>query len=396
MSRAKRTITTGFLSAACILFTLGMLGRISFGREVINVYLYEPIWFVWIALCFFSTRHSKHLNPRVWYALIFFILSMGLSSLVHTLSYTFQQQLVATLYSVRLLAYLLGVCCAATASPSTTARRGLWFIILAAIVGSLVQFALLPDLRVLKSAGWDPHRFRMVGVFLDSAVSAAVYGLLFLTIVQTSLKGKWLLGAVLLGLFLLTYSRGAYVALFFSVLPIITTRKMAFYMGVALCAVFAFFFILPKPQGEGGKLLRTSTIASRLSDYEEGFLVWKKAPIVGIGYNHIRDVKSTGYTLRPEVSGVDHAGASFHSSFLIISATLGVIGLSTYIGFLWSLWQTQLAIRSHLVFVAVYSLFDNILLHPHILFLLSVILLASYTHAPTKLNKSSAQPPIVF
>lgn len=129
--------------------------------------------------------------------------------------------------------------------------------------------------------------------------------------------------------------------------------------------------LAPRPFGEGVNLLRTSTIESRLTDYDQGLKLWQKNPVFGVGYNRIRYLKPA---IGEELRGESHAGASFHSSYLIILVTAGVVGLGAFAYWLWTIAKISNFTIISAIFLGVYSLFDNILLHPFILFLWPVLI----------------------
>ncbi|MDO8497916.1 MAG: O-antigen ligase family protein, partial [bacterium] len=140
-------------------------------------------------------------------------------------------------------------------------------------------------------------------------------------------------------------------------------RYMVLAIIVGFCIVV--FTLLPKPYGESVNLGRLFSIQSRLSDYNEGIRIWKASPLIGIGYNRIRYVKEK----TPEAFEANHAGASFHSSFLIILVTGGVIGLVLFLGMLYKIWGIDEFTKVAVVFISIISLTDNVLLHPFILYM---------------------------
>lgn len=366
------------LTVAALALPFGVLARIVLYGGLINLYVFEVAWAAWVALSLRRALRSATVHTQLWYAALLLVLAVGISATFHATAYSLPSQLIATLYALRLILYVIGLACAASLSTyHTQAEKLIQYIIALLIFGCLIQFGALPDLAILKSAGWDPHRYRIVGSFLDSSVAAALLGIsLLYTACAKHMPHRRLIAASLLGLFLLTYARGAYIALFIASLWLLSSWKAlrALAAIAVLCAIV--LIAAPKPQGEAGKLLRTSTIESRMRDWREGYRIWHNHPILGIGYNHIRDYKSTGFLRRAQIDGYDHAGASFHNSFLMIAVTLGIVGLMVVLGMLGTLWQTAPYLRPYLAFISIYSLSDNILLLPPVLLMLSLILLA--------------------
>jgi O-antigen ligase len=146
-------------------------------------------------------------------------------------------------------------------------------------------------------------------------------------------------------------------------------------IGIAVLTILfaAVLLILPKPFGESVNLLRVFSIQSRIGNYAEGLQLWQKHPILGIGYNHIRYEKGVNSFLNNEDFETNHAGASLHSSFLIVLVTGGIIGL-----FLFIVCLIEVARISHFafistIFLSILSLTDNVFLHPFVLFLWLVL-----------------------
>ena len=180
----------------------------------------------------------------------------------------------------------------------------------------------------------------------------------------------------LIGLF--TYSRGFLISILAAVIGYSLVVKKNWLLLILVAEIVILFvavaptpFVYPsrlaeRSGGEGVNLLRTSTIQSRMVDYDQGLKLWQKNPVLGVGYNRIRYFKQD---LGEELRGASHAGASFHSSYLIILVTTGVIGLVAFVYWLWTTSKISNFALISAVFLGVYSLFDNILLHPFILFL---------------------------
>jgi len=185
---------------------------------------------------------------------------------------------------------------------------------------------------------------------------------------------------MLLGVF--TYSRGFLLSVLASALSYgIAVSKNTKAILATLAAVVVFAVLAPTPFGEGVNLLRTSTIESRIEDYDQGLKLWQKNPVLGVGYNRIRYFKPViGEELRdptsPRLRGASasHAGASFHSSYLVVLVTAGVVGFGAFSYWLWTIAKLSSFAMIAAIFLGVYSLVDNILLHPFILFLWPVLI----------------------
>jgi len=355
------------------LFLLGQIGRVSFNQQEINVYLYEIPYFLWIVLLMTTQRNDLKMTR----ALVLLLSALIITFLLGISRVTTYANVVSFMYLLRVSLYLFGFGLtidyfASRLISPIAVKMSLAF---AAITG-VVQYFLYTNLRNLQYLGWDPHQNRVFGLFLDTSVAGAVYGLILIFILFSKRLNPMLTKVifattfVLLGLF--TYSRGFIVSTFSSCLAYGMLIKKNFKVILAGTVVLAMFVTLaPKPFGEGVNLLRTSTIESRVEDYNRGLKIWQNNSIVGIGYNRIRYFKPNE---EQENRGKSHAGASFHSSYLIILVTTGALGFIAFAYWLFTVAKIgQFALISA-VFLGVYSLFDNIILHPFILFLWPVLI----------------------
>jgi hypothetical protein len=198
----------------------------------------------------------------------------------------------------------------------------LWGYIIMAILSGLVQYFYYPDLRNLFYDGWDPHYFRLFGTYFEPVIAAAVYGVILIfavTAKRLNLAVRVLVGVIMAGMLVATFSRAAWISLILTALIYAARTKVIKIVVGALVIAGLIFVLLPKPSGEGVNILRTSTIFSRLTDYQEGLVIWQNNLVFGIGYNHIPAVKITPQL---DSSVPNHAAGSLHSSFLIILASL--------------------------------------------------------------------------
>ncbi len=161
----------------------------------------------------------------------------------------------------------------------------------------------------------------------------------------------------------LSFSRSIYLGLSLTLIYLFIQQKQFKKIVLFLLFFVTLIFFLPKPSGEGVNLKRLYSIESRIEDYREGISLWKNKPGFGYGYNRIRYVKNNDSI---------HSGAAFSSSFLTILVSSGIIGLLSFIWVLWSLRRLNKIAPILLIFLSIISLFDNVLLHPFILFLLFI------------------------
>jgi len=364
------------------IFSLGQLGRISFWNQEINFYLYEPLLVVGLIYFFikFRTTPLKETFKKYKIVLIF-IASLFFSFLISFFGYTINQNLVSFLYLIRLLAYLLFFLYLwfflKKKKLSLVKETSLFLIITA--VTSFIQFFFYPDLQNLVYLGWDPHFHRMFGVFFDTSSAGAIYGLSFLFIVIKLMKDKKAKKAdiamclLFLSALILTFARSSYISLFIALFYYLSTKNTFRFAIFFAMVFFVLFIISPKQFGKGVGLTRTFSISSRISDYQQGIGIWLKHPLFGVGYNRIRYVKEKlNLIMQKEVPS--HAVASFSSSYLMVLISGGIVGFVLFIGSVLTIMRKNREIGLLVLFTAVLSFFDNIFLHPFIMFLLGSFL----------------------
>lgn len=345
------------------LFSLGQLGRISFFVQQINIYLYEIT--LTLSLFFLLFKYRFKMFEYSWkrfFPIFLFFLILFISLIVDWNKYSFYENFVGFLYLYRLHLYFLYFFYLHYHIKNNNnflivIKKGIFFIAITTIISSLIQYFLYPDLRNLLYQGWDPHLYRTFGVFFDTSISAAIFGIFFLTINQPIIKIFYLV------LVALSFSRSTYLGLSLTLIYLFVSQKQFKKIFLFLALFITLIFFIPKPSGEGVNLKRLYSINSRFEDYREGINLWKNKPFFGYGYNRIRFIKN---------SNSIHSGSSFSSSFLTILVSSGILGLLSFIWALWSLREINKISAVLLIFLSIISLFDNVLLHPFILFLLLI------------------------
>ncbi len=375
-----------FIILIFFLLSLGQLGRISFLGQQVNFYLYE----IAVVALVLTLLTAYRLQPIISFmkkypAMLFFFFLMLFSFLLRYTYYSFQENFIAFLYFLRFFTYVCLFIYLARywqdqKKSNTVVQSGILVLSSITIVFSLTQYFLYPDLRNLFYLGWDPHLYRTFGVFFDTSISAALYGILlfYFVIKREKLRLPSIIYDTFVGIFiilgLLTYSRGFYIAslLTFSYYYIRQKQYLGFFV------IFILFtgslFLLPKQFGEGVNLLRRFSVTSRLRDDQTAISIWQKNPLLGIGYNRIRYEKERLGVIDRTTEDITHAGASFHSSFLIVLVTTGILGLISFLFLLWQLAKISLFSTYLTLFLSLFSLWDNILLHPFILMLFFLLL----------------------
>ena len=374
------------------LLSLGQLTRISFFGQQINIYLYE-ILAIFILLNFLIKYGLGPLSEyfKKFKFVYFLFLYLPFSFLLLFGDFKALENFISLLYYLRLVLYFLYFFYLTyhlkkQLDFKNVLLRSLNIFIFLTIISSLAQYFWYPELRNLLYAGWDPHLYRLFGTFLDTSVAGAVYGIILLTLFLKGsefIKTKWLFIGLLVIYFLFTvftYSRSLFLTLFLLGLLYATSKKRLREFIIFAVIFLILLIVAPKPFGEGVNLMRTFSIESRLDDYKTAINIWQKRPFFGYGYNRIRYVKRQ-MNISDEVgSDITHSGASFHSSFLVILVSGGIIGLILFIGVLYQLYNLSEMSKYLLLFLGLLSLTDNIFLHPFILFLfLNSVTLAKLT-----------------
>lgn len=364
------------------------MGRISFLGQQINGYAYEVVMFFALIYLFIKYLFRPVIQSiKRLYIVYLFLLFIFLSFLFDLRLYSFQQNLISFLYQVRLWFYFIfsiylyyGL--KKKSSLKKTLNISFFIFIVLTVISSGIQYIFYPDLRNLIYSGWDPHLFRMFGVFFDTSVAGAIYGMifLFLFLKDDFIKNKYV-RFFLISLFFififLTYSRSLYLVFIITLaLVFLKARQYKQLIFLPLVVLIAIM-LLPKTFGEGVNLTRTFSIDTRLGDYQTAIKIWQKKPIIGYGYNRIRYIKE-GLNLLGSDYQETHAGASFHSSFLIILVTSGIVGLIIFIASIIQLSQISSMRYIFLLFLGLLSMADNIILQPMVLFLFLIFLLISH------------------
>ena len=370
-----------FTALTFITSAFGQLERLEFFKGAVNAYLFEvPLLFT-LALLVLKYKWAPFQTVKLQQfanstrSLVFVLGVILVGSLAF---FPMAANAVAGLYFARFISYIVFIIyivfhCSKQKELSRILSGSVLVYVGITILSAALQYCYYPDLRNLFYDGWDPHYYRLFGLFLEPVIAAAVYGVIcifFAFAQKIKLYIRVPIALVFFVMLIMTLSRAAWLALFITVL-IFGARnrflKLAL-VGVVVAAIV--FVIIPKPSGEGVNILRTSTILSRAVDYQEGILIWQRSPIVGIGYNHISAIKHTPQT---DITIPNHAAGSLHSSFLIILATGGVIGLLFFLNWLVEIGRISEFTKYAVIFLSVVSLFDNVLLHPFVLVLIAVL-----------------------
>jgi len=242
-------------------------------------------------------------------------------------------------------------------------KKFFYLIIFSNVIFGLIQYFFCPDFTSFKYLNWDPHLYRLVSTFFDPTFTALIY--LFLIIIVFLNKKFPFRKTILVISYLamaLTYSRSSYIS-FFIAFSFIAYKKKNFKIFIfSSILILSTIFLLPRFEGEGTKLERTSSISAKIENYQEGFNLFLKSPIIGHGYNNLLYIRQIN---NPN----SHANSGFEGSLMTIVTTCGIVGLILFVLGLKNIFiKSNLTTQTILISVLIHSVFANSLLYPWILF----------------------------
>ncbi len=296
-------------------------------------------------------------------------------------------------------------------------KKIFWITGVVVFLGFL-QFYLVPDISEWSTeGGWDPHTGRLLGTWMDPNFIAGFLGFMLPLIIasfyneSSKTKKFWLVILIVLGLgaLFLTFSRSGYLASSIGLLFFFGFRDPKIIL-IGIVAVAIGIASNERAQQRMGELSGTvsalvfrdsdeidPTASLRLQSLERSFELWKKYPLLGIGYNT--------YRYRAAEEGIvdeDYfSSGGSDSTHLTVLVTTGIIGFLAYLLFLGTLWlqpflrffrtknELFLGFASGLIALFVHALFVNSLFFP--LILLPVMAVSGVMELISK-DKSSLSP----
>lgn len=370
-------IDTLLLGGIFISLLAGQFARIELINSLVNVYVHEFLMVLYISYSLFSfgLRPIRVLVKSKGVIVLFIIVII--SYFVSFPEFTAMQNAVAALYFGRVVLYIVfGIYLFSYLRKGVKAKEFLYrciytFSILLLVV-TAVQYVFFPNFWGITQFGWDPHLYRASAIYLDIFIAAAIYGLLaffWYEKEQNILSGFFVLALAM------SLSRSAYIAFGISLIYLFITQRKWKELFISLLTFILLIVAMPKPFGEGGNLLRTASIEGRMQDFSRGISLFQKKPLLGFGYNRIRAAKELNGLI--DQDDKSHSLASFHSSFLIILVTTGIVGFFSSMYLLGTFFQKYSALRVYAIYLISMSLFDNVLLHA--LVILPFLFIAAYS-----------------
>jgi hypothetical protein len=327
--------------------------------QVIKVGIINPIDIV-VGIGAIYTLIKRYKKPAVFTYFQTFLIVAAFSWIVGALLFQKQEVFLGLMYLIRLAAYFYFFIFAYHFKDKKLLLNSLLAVSIISAVFGWVQYLFYPDLRFLYWLGWDDHLNRLVGTFLDPSFMGLILVLGLIIALQKKLKFVILF---LLTSIAFTYSRASFLA---AIVPLIYKKAWVF-----LAIFISLIVFLPRTEGEGVRLERTSSIFGRLNSYQESLEIFKKNPVFGVGFNNI--------CLAKDGNSSNHSCSGSESSLLLLLATTGVIGLISFshltLNLIKSLKGTVFFVAMVAVFV--HSLFSNSLFYPFIMGYLMLFLAAS-------------------
>lgn len=241
-------------------------------------------------------------------------------------------------------------------------KKFFYLAVFSNVIFGLVQYLFWPNFTYFSSLNWDPHLFRLVSTFFDPTFTALIY--LFL-IIAVFLQPKFPCRKTILIItyiaMALTYSRSTYISFFVAFVYIAYQKNSLRIFFISLILIISTIYFLPRFEGEGTKLERTSSIMAKVQNYQEAYQLFLRSPIIGHGYNNLPYLKINQ-------DSKSHANSAFDGSLMTIITTTGIFGLLLFIiGIFRVFINSHLITKTLIIAVLIHSLFANSLLYPWVL-----------------------------
>jgi O-antigen ligase len=212
----------------------------------------------------------------------------------------------------------------------------------------LIQLILYPDLEILSALGYDPHKNRVFSTFLDPNLLGAFLNFGLVVLVYKLLNKKFttakeflrenrldlLWTTTLSAAVLLTFSRSTYLMLVVSLLIILAVKSrklLAIFAGFVLVLYLVFPAFNARIQGA---INIDRSASERFSSWDKGLLIFQENPIIGVGFNNIRNYSQNLDLIKLFSPDGGNSGAGVDSSLIFILATTGLVGFISFVLFL--------------------------------------------------------------
>lgn len=328
-----------------IVFPILEIGKISFSNGVslsINDALVGIIFVFFLTLLVFK---KINLKGQLKSPIFLFFIAGFFSLVINLFNFNLSQIMVSSLYLLRWISYSFIYFSIIQSSKKTKKKiSNLLFVSgLVVLFFGFIQYVFYQDLKNLFYLGWDEHLYRLFGGFFDPNFAGIFLSLFAVYVLGFLLKEKrfnvkiFYSFVILFSLLaiVLTYSRTALLTLAVCVLTFLFLSKKIKLFFVFFFSLVFFIAISPKAfQTEGTNLFRTASSYQRLESMNNAIEIFKKNPVLGVGFNTYRYSQNKYGYLTDIKWEISHSGAGVENSYLFILATTGILGALVYINLL--------------------------------------------------------------
>ncbi len=330
---------------------------------------------------FYLKKQSYGNLPLYFYLFVIFILVCIISLLLNPLSLSLNQILISSLYITRLsifaiFFYFVFKKILVFNAPEIFIYSG----VILSILG-ILQFIFIPDLGFLETFGWDPHYLRAVSTFLDPNFLG---GFLILSLLNIYLfdfkkqKVKITLFSLVYVCLALTFSRSSYLFFLISSLSLgflLKSGRILKFSILLTLVLFVIFYIYQINITIPRNINRGDSAQNRLDTWAQGFRLFLKHPIFGVGFNTYKFALEK-YKFANVAQINSRGSASNDASLLFVLSTTGIIGFMVFLSFITSILyfsmknkETNLGslVFSGVLGLLVNSFFINSIFYPSIL-----------------------------
>lgn len=307
-----------------------------------TLYLLDPVvGLLTVSLLIHKNSREKIFQDKIFLPLISFLGVAALSLLFNLPFLLSGNVLYPLLYLVRLIIYP-SLYFATRQFPIKKILPYIVVSLMAFCIFGFFQYLFMPDMRFLKLLGFDDHYYRLIGTFYDPNFTGAILSALSLALFSLNFFVPGIISIILLAL---TFSRAAFLSFGLGIIYLLISKKK--YPLLLLLLVFAIIiYLIPKPFGEGVNLLRTVSIFSRFESWKSGLLLFIERPILGYGFNTLRNITGDRYQI--------------DNSYIFLLATTGIFGLGSFIYLLKEIFKKiTLTQKLFLGSLLVHSFFNN-------------------------------------
>ncbi|NMB56388.1 hypothetical protein GYA19_00440 [Candidatus Beckwithbacteria bacterium] len=360
--------------ALLLILPLGQLSIIPLPWPNIHLYLHDIL--IGLIIVLFA-KQIFNLVPKYKYFLGF--ICFAIFSLFLSLQYLqLSQILFGSLYLIRFVSYLLFLLLNMEYSHKLNLAKIKSYFVFSIIIFTLfgfLQYLFFPKLEAIFALGWDRHTYRLTGTLFDPNFTGLIL-IMFLLYLLPVKKLKYIAVLPFFAL-LLTYSRSSFMAIFFAIFFYFALKK-AYKFGIVIILILLLTIpFLPQKFGEGTKLLRTSTINSRILNLKQSFTLFIEQPIFGFGFNTLAYVKNSK-NLIINNNQPNHSLSGVDNSLMYLLVTVGIFGTLQFLLF----WQELIKkhfTKNYLIYaliiaIAVHGMFVASWFYPWVLLWGGIIL----------------------